>query len=366
MRHLGRFLLSGFAVLAWSGCAEQPSAPEEPLGEEPPIASRAKIAIVRSTASSSIIHLANADGTGVVPLTTGSSPAWSWDGRRIAFNRGFGLYVVNADGSGERLLASHARGASWSPDGSTLAYEHCTAGPDGGECYEHWDSLAIRGIGVANVDGSGSRLLIPAICCTIPEYPIRSLTEITWSPDGRRIAFIAVSQECCWGSHESYLWIASADGSTLSRVEIRGRFTFPGDATTYESRYVSSPAWSPDGSRIGFTTHDVTLDRGQHPVVASIPSDGTGVWQVHYRCGRESDGQFCYLLDMDWSPDGRLIAFGLLEGKPSDGKGFRTYVLDVETGETRQIIGDVPGSSPAYSDWGVAWSRVAESDDGDP
>ena len=75
------------------------------------------------------------------------APAWSPDGSRIAFARltfqtqfdgKEGIYVVNRDGSGERLVLAHRHFAdgpyslTWSPDGRTIAFEtsparECTA-----------------------------------------------------------------------------------------------------------------------------------------------------------------------------------------------------------------------------------------------
>ena len=80
----------------------------------------------------------NADGSNPRQLARNaawSNPAWSPDGRRIAFRRfdrqigsagPSGLYVVNADGSGLRRLARHAGGRvlAWSPDGRTIAFLH--------------------------------------------------------------------------------------------------------------------------------------------------------------------------------------------------------------------------------------------------
>ena len=55
-----------------------------------------------------------------------TGPAWSPDGTRIAIASGSSLLLVNADGSGSRVLFSGADQSvnpSWSPDGSTIAFE---------------------------------------------------------------------------------------------------------------------------------------------------------------------------------------------------------------------------------------------------
>jgi Tol biopolymer transport system component len=57
--------------------------------------------------------------------------AWSPDGERIAFVRQAELYVINADGSGQRLLANATETVdlpAWSPDGEKIAFP-CPAAP---------------------------------------------------------------------------------------------------------------------------------------------------------------------------------------------------------------------------------------------
>ena len=97
------------------------------------------------------VFVVDADGTGLtalfdVPGSYDSAPAWSPDGKTIAFEsdadigganpeRDMEVWTMNADGSGPRQLthnALHDEGPAWSPNGTMLAY---TSGPDN----EHGD-----------------------------------------------------------------------------------------------------------------------------------------------------------------------------------------------------------------------------------
>jgi TolB protein len=79
----------------------------------------------------------NADGTGLTRLTNNLVgdllPVWSPDGTKIAFQRStrnsdteWDLFVMNADGTGERQLTSWPgeSGIQWSPDSSLLLFDN--------------------------------------------------------------------------------------------------------------------------------------------------------------------------------------------------------------------------------------------------
>ena len=115
-----------------------------------------------------------------------SAPAWSPDGTRIAFISDwrffdfvFEVWTIAPDGSGFTLLLGHSHGApnpfafhqpAWSPDGRRIAY---------GICPWASENCSSSGLGVANSDGSGMTLLLTS----------RGTTSPTWSPDGQLIAY---------------------------------------------------------------------------------------------------------------------------------------------------------------------------------
>ena len=127
-------LLIGLA-LACEKSAKGPTGPTAPTGTAPlppppPPAPRSigPIAFVSTRDGSPFIYVANADGSAVTRLVSGRHPAWSHDGRRIAFNGvDSGIYVMNADGSGQIRLGVGGF-PDWSPDGTKIVFNSLCCG----------------------------------------------------------------------------------------------------------------------------------------------------------------------------------------------------------------------------------------------
>ena len=120
------------------------------------------------------------------PVEQVSPPHWSPDSTEIAVAvdwvfSGIGeIVVVKADGSGQRVLATdQAFNPSWSPDGKRIAF-HRVVDPS-----EYWrDRPCTMRVWVINADGSGERRLDPLVDgCVLP--PI-------WSPDGTRLLSLLI------------------------------------------------------------------------------------------------------------------------------------------------------------------------------
>jgi Tol biopolymer transport system component len=115
-----------------------------------------------------------------------SAPRWSPDGSELAVaaipGGGFflvdadGIYIVEADGSGQRLLAERAGDPTWSPDGQQVAFLR-TVDPSE---YVNDRPCTVR-TWIVDADGTDERELPTTLgdgCGTPPQ----------WSPDGTRLA----------------------------------------------------------------------------------------------------------------------------------------------------------------------------------
>jgi Tol biopolymer transport system component len=257
------------------------------------------------------LFVMNADGSGQRLLMRGvaprSTPAWSPDGRMIAFDDGAGaVYVANADGSWRRRLVSRdtivsSNGGSagggapaWSPDGQKIAF------------------VSGSKVFVMNADGSAYRSLTQRL-------NMGRVPSLAWSPDGRKFVFLG-GGGC--GDFCFHLYVMNADGSGVQNLtpNLRGG---PGHGAW-------DPAWSPDGGKIAFVRLDA---RGG---VYVVKPDGTGVRNLMKApAGYAMPSCPTSTCAPAWSPDGRKLAFATDRDGNSevyvinaDGSGRRNLTLD--------------------------------------
>ena len=226
--------------------------------------------------SSAIVAIAP-DGTSRRLIDDADDAAYSPDGTLVAFVRSGDLWLANADGSGQRRLASTPNvaewGPVWTPDGRSLLYTAAVAdrrqiriftlptGPSqrlAASAGEEWSPAVSRSGRLAFVSTRGGAPAVyvadlrgnGAVAFGTASSP--DVHDLTWSPEGSRLAYTASGA------------IVVDDGTTQS--------TLPGG---------ERPVWSPSGTRIAFAGADgldsVAADGSDlRPLGTGLPLD----WRV--------------------------------------------------------------------------------------
>lgn len=257
------------------------------------------VAVGEAGSSQSYVDVVKADGTARQwhVLTGVLSTRWSPDGRRFVAvtTPDRSLVVMNGDGSGRRTLAQNAEWASWSPTGNQVTF----------------GSLTIpRGTHVINVDGTGDRLVVEG-----GGQPV-------WSPDGAKIAYTKRVS----GIANNDIWSINVDGSGETRL-------------TTDRASDSRPDWSPDGRKIVFSSYrDVTSPLAPFTTELYVMNaDGSAQTRLTNSPG-EDDAPV-------WSPDGSKIAFST----DRDGR-YQVYVMNADGSAPTNISRSTTGEGPPW-DW---------------
>lgn len=336
MSRIGRFLLLA-STLGLVACADYPTASTEaPVVEtedpSPGAFGPATLAFVSTRDGAPYIYYADADGR-VARVTPGSSPAWSWDGRRIAFVHRNRIHAMDADGSNVRALGA-GKLPTWSPDGR-IAFVRSR------------DGSHSLGLYVMNGDGTGvEELLGDAWLCSVSsECEAGYILYPTWSPDGRTIAFHV------WvGSTLRGVGMVDGDGSDPRLVEELMHL-----GAGFSQGVNTRAAWSPDGSSIAVITGNPWLLATSPYVIYRYHVAWGLLEEVHSAPGLGVGGA---PNEPDWSPDGNRILFdaSVREGDPRVHR--RIFTVSPEGGAVLQLIPDVADAGGPYRDYGAVWSRA--------
>jgi Tol biopolymer transport system component len=269
------------------------------------------------------IWVMDADGKNQTPLThtfaAADGASWSPDGTKIAFigmdaSHVSGVHVMNADGSGLRPLSGTWKrqnfdAPAWSPDGQQIAYTD----PD-----RRSTIYVINSTSGIHVDDRGPR---PLNLAWTQNRPGQFMNGPYWSPDGKRMVFKTFDPV----GHMS-IYVTNADGSgNPTKVITVGEGTaggwFPGSTKiayngngdvnvinadgTGDTNLTSSPqedndaAVSPDGQKIVFKS---SFD------IYTMNANGTGKTRLTTDAGKVGDPS--------WQPVNRGIDASVSEGVP--------------------------------------------------
>lgn len=288
-----------------------------------------KIAFTRRVGDNDEIFVVDADGSDPERLTrtdeSETHPAWTADGRRVAFVRGEPdrpvIYSVAPDGSGERRIVD-GRAPSFSFGGKWLTYE-CPSVGDGALCQTDpaGQTAPVR------VDTGGRPAAAPVWVND------SSIVFTDTSPLGGLIAKNYQTQqlepmpapgqagngagpgpfESVVFTYDGDVYTAPAGGPKIDRL------TF--DPTVHDS----NPAWNPTAKRI-------VMRRVVEPATAVYIADADGSNVRRLSSGRRVDGGAVM------SPDGSTIAFA------SSRDGYAAiYLMDADGSSERRITHETAG-----------------------
>jgi Tol biopolymer transport system component len=176
---------------------------------------RRRIAFARVGVRRGGIHIIDIASRSVRRLTHGTdvAPAFSPDGKHVAFVRGSSIRIIDAGTRAQRLLVRTRwapRQLGWSPDGRSILFG------DGG--YIRLLDVAARRLTTLPVGGGDSNF-----------RPV-------FAHDGRTIAFLGNRDERYFRDPQAWgIFLANVDGSNVRKV--------------HTGKY-GPTSWSPDGTRL--------------------------------------------------------------------------------------------------------------------
>jgi TolB protein len=221
------------------------------------------------------------------------------------------IYLMDPDGTNLRRLTENMFGdffPALSPDGKKILFE----------------SNRLR---LANEPLNTSDLFLMNTDGTEQTYLTRG-SSVTWSPDSKNIAFHAsasgnglpTTDNPGAATTDSDMFVANVD-------DLLARMAGPQNITNNGSDTIDNdPDWSPDGTKIAFTSHPSSDDpiNPIHTEIYVINPDGTGLTRLTYNDYEERAPS--------WSPDGSRIVFmgrvGTHPGIP--GSKFEICVMNAD------------------------------------
>jgi Tol biopolymer transport system component len=279
------------------------------------------------------IYVADWDGSNPVRIAAGEywgeGPIWSPDGRYLAYrDPSRDVVISDPDGNVIAQFPAHGWGIAWSPDSTRVAV---------------WVRFG-ETIGVYGLDGERQALL------TMPSgFSLQGDYDPIWLPDGESLLVQDVLVVPVDGSTPHNLWADrrrarevtySPDGSRVAYAANRSLVVAEADGSNPEVVFDdwADPVWSPSGDRIAFTSWTEVAGRGSLTQIRVLDVATSAV-----RLLAEADGSDM-LEAIDFSPEGDRIhlirsnkfgpiGVGSLWSVKADGSDLRRLVAETAWGD---------------------------------
>lgn len=264
------------------------------------------------------LFVINADGTGEreLPHTAGMAedqPDWSPDGSKVAFQRclqrACNVWTVTRSGASLRRIgrASDEADPAWAPNGKQIAYSR----GGGGDAYDfplEPDQIEHAEIYVMNANGGAAH---PLTGITTGKPFSADVEAPAWSPSGKQIVFAVHNSKLGDPANQRALFVINADGSAQRQL------------TPWSLNGGGRLDWSPDGKLILFR---VAVAKKAHGNIYTVHPDGSGLKQLTRYPAPKA------VFSGSFSPDGKWITFSRFSGSTpyptifamhTDGTGVR-------------------------------------------
>jgi len=315
-----------------------------------------------------IMSTAGGDAVQVTQGGRDNSPAWSPDGKHLAFisarDGSSQVYVISMDGGEARKVTQLSTGADlfkWAPDGKAIAFtssvyvdckdDDCNRRRDEEKdkskvkariydhlLYRHWDHWSDgkrSHLFLMPVDGStAARDLTSGANYDVPPDERGSASDINFSPDGAEICFTAVTDKVEAISTNGDLFLVPTSGNETKKI------------TSSNPGFDGNPVYSPDGKYIAYHAQ----------LTAQYEADRWRVMLYDRQSGKTENISESFdrsAENLAWSADSKTIYF------TAENETLQpVYAMEAKAGATPKKI--VDGFNVAFSFSGDGKTLVTE------